>query len=329
MIRRREFLTLLSGATAAWPLAARGQQARLPVVAFVSGRSASDSVPFGGAFRTGLNEAGVVEGQNLTVEYYWLEGQSDRLPALMADFVRARVAVIATPSFSPAALAAKAATETIPIVFGVGQDPVKMGLVASLARPGGNATGINFLNQEAVAKQLGLLHDLVPKAVRIGALVNPTNVTTAEATVQAASEAARILGLQIQVLEAGTSREIDVAFATVVHEALDALLVAGDSFFVSRRLQFATLATRHAIPTVYSGRDAVDVGGLMSYATDNADVYRQVGVYTGRILRGARAADLPVVQSTKFELVINMITAAALGLAVPPDLLSIADEVIK
>ena len=273
MIRRRDLIRLLGSAAATWPLAARAEQARLPVVAFVSGRSASDSVPFGGAFRTGLNEAGVVEGQNLTVEYHWLEGQSDRLPALMADFVRARVAAIATPSFSPAALAAKAATETIPIVFGVGQDPVKMGLVASLARPGGNATGINFLNQEAVAKQLGLLHDLVPKAVRIGALVNPTNVTTVEATVQAASEAARILGLQIQVLEAGTSREIEEAFAALVRDRADALFVAPDGFFSNRRVQFATLAARNGIPTAHAERVDVEAGGLMSYGTDVLDMY--------------------------------------------------------
>jgi putative ABC transport system substrate-binding protein len=328
MILRRDFITLLGGA-AAWPIAARAQQAAGQVVAFVSGRSLSDSARYGGAFRKGLNEVGAIEGQNVTVEYHWLEGQYDRLPVLMARFVRDRVAVIATPSFSPAALAAKAATETIPIVFGVGEDPVKLGLVSSFPHPGGNATGVNFLNQEVVAKQLGLLHDLVPKAVLISVLVNPANVTSTEATIQQASEAAHTLGLQIRVSKASTSSEIDAAFATLVREGVNGLLVAGDAFFVNRRLQFATLATRHAVPTVYPGRDTVDVGGLMSYATDNAEVYRQVGIYTGRILKGAKPADLPVIQSTKFEFVINMITAGALGLTVPPTLLAQADDVIE
>jgi putative ABC transport system substrate-binding protein len=327
-MKRREFISLIGGA-AAWPITARAQQSSVPVVAFVSGRLPSDSARYGGAFRKGLTEVGAIEGQNVTVEYHWLEGQYDRLPVLMAGFVRDRIAVIATPSFSSAALAAKSATETIPIVFGVGEDPVKLGLVSSLPRPGGNATGINFLNQEVVTKQLGLLHDLVPKAVRIAVLVNPANVTSAEATVQQTSEAARALGLQILVSKASTSGEIDAVFAALVREGVNALLVAGDAFFVNRRLQFATLATRHAIPTVYPGRDAVDVGGLMSYATDNADVYRQVGIYTGRILKGAKPADLPVIQSTKFEFVINMITARALGLTVPPSLLASADEVIE
>jgi putative ABC transport system substrate-binding protein len=328
-LHRRGFITLLGGATAVWPLMARAQQPALPVVAFVSGRSPNDFARYGGAFRSGLTEVGVVEGKNATVEYHWLEGRYERLPSLMTDFVRARVAVIATPSFSPAALAAKAATATVPIVFGVGEDPVKLGLVASLARPGGNATGINFLNQEVVGKQLGLLHDLAPKAAQIAVLVNPGNTTSTESTLRDVPESARAIGVQFQVLNASTISEIDAAFATLLRERVDALLVAGDSFFVSRRLQFATLATRHAIPTVYAGRDTVEVGGLMSYATDNAEVYHQVGLYTGRILKGAKPADLPVIQSTKFEFVINLITAKALGLTVPPDLLSIADEVIE
>jgi putative ABC transport system substrate-binding protein len=328
MISRRGFITLLGGA-AAWPLAARAQQGAPPVVAFVSSRSLNDSVRYGAAFRKGLNETGAVEGQNVTVEYHWLDGQYDRLPSLMAEAVRARVAVIATPSFGPAALAAKAATASIPIVFGVGEDPVKLGLVASLARPGGNATGINFLNQEVVAKQFGLLHDLLPAAVRVAVLVNPANVTSTESTLRQASEAAQSVGMQILVLKASTIREIDAAVATVVSEHADALLVAGDGLFVNRRLQLVTMATRNGIPTIYAGRDSVDVGGLMSYATDNPDVYRQAGVYTGRILKGVKPADLPVIQLTKFEFVINLITAKALGLTVPPDLISIADEVIE
>jgi putative ABC transport system substrate-binding protein len=328
IIKRRTFIAGL-GSAAAWPVAARAQQPAPPLIGFVSGRSPNDAARYGGAFRKGLTEAGTVEGQNVTVEYHWLDGQYDRLPTLMADLVRARPAVIATPSVVPAALAAKAATSTIPIVFGVSEDPVKLGLVASLARPGGNATGINFLNAEVVTKLLGVLRDLVPKASRIAVLINPANVTVAAATAQQADEAARSLGVQIQVLKASNSREIDAAFATLVNERVDALYVQGDGLFVNRRLQFATLATRHGIPTAYSGRDTVDVGGLMSYATDNADVYRQVGNYTGRVIKGAKPADLPVVQSTKFEFVINLITARALGLSVPSDLLSIADEVIE
>ena len=241
----------------------------------------------------------------MTVEYHWLEGQYDRLPALMADLVRRRVAVIATPA-QAAAIAAKAATATIPIVFGVGDDPVKLGLVASLARPGGNATGINFFIPEVVAKRLGLLHELVPKAVRVAVLVNPANAASAETTLRDVQEAARTIGLQIHVLNASTSREIDAAFATLARERPDALFVAGDAFFTSRRVQFVTLAARDRIPAAYGDRDFVAAGGLMSYGTDIADSYRQVGVYTGNILKGAKPADLPVVQSTKFEFVINL-----------------------
>jgi putative ABC transport system substrate-binding protein len=328
-MRRREFIAGLSGAAAAWPLAARAQQPALPVVGFVSGRSADDSARSGAAFRKGLSEAGYVEGQNATVEYHWLDGRYDRLPSLMADLVRRRVAVIATPGSSPAALAAKAATATIPVVFGVGQDPVKLGLVASLARPGGNATGINFFLQEIEAKRLGLLHELVPKAVRIAVLVNPANAPAAEATLREALEAARAIGLQTQVLKASTSREIEAVFATLMREPADALFVAADAFLGSRRVQFATLAARYAIPAAYPSRECVEVGGLMSYGTDGAEMYRQVGVYAGRILKGVKPADLPVIQSTKFVFAINVQTARALGLTVPPDLLSIADEVIE
>ena len=324
-MRRREFITLIGGA--AWPIAARAQQAA-PVIGFVSGRSSEDSVRYAAAFRQGLNEAGMVDGQNVTVEYHWLEGKYDRLPAVMADLANRRVAAIAAAG-APAALAAKTATATIPIVFGVAEDPVKLGLVSSLARPVGNMTGINFFIQETGAKQLGLLHDLVPKAVHIAVLVNPANATNTESALQGIAEAARVLGLQIQVLKASTAPEIEAAFAALVRDRADALFIAPDGFFNGRRVQFATLATRDAIPTVFASRDVVEAGGLMSYGTDIVDMHRQVGAYVGRILKGAKAADLPVIQSSKFELVINAQTARAIGLPVPPDLLSIADEVIE
>jgi len=327
-VKRRDFITLLGGAVA-WPLAARAQQPAMPIVGLVGPRSPEESTRLGAAFRKALNETGYIEAQNVMVEYHWLEGKYDRLPALMADLVRRRVAVIATPAFTAAAPVVKAATTTIPIVFGVAEDPVKLGLVASFARPGGNATGINFLASEVAAKRLGLLHDLVPKAVRIAVLINPANAPTAETTLRETSEAAHGLGLQIQILNASTSREIEAAFATLVRERPDALFIAPDGFFTSRRVQFATLAAHHRVPAAYFSREFVEVGGLMSYGSDISDVYRQVGVYTGQILKGAKPADLPVVQSTKFEFVINMQTAKALGLEVPPQLLASADEVIE
>ena len=323
---RREVITLLGGA-AAWPLAARAQQTALPVVGFVN--AGSPHASWSNAFRQGLNETGYVEGRNVMVEYHWLEGQFSRLPELMADLVRRRVAVIATPAGNYAAQAAKAATTTIPIVFSVGDDPVRLGLVTSLARPDGNATGINFFVQEVTAKRLGLLHDLVPKAVRVAVLVNPANAPVAEATLRDLPEAARAIGLQIQVLNASTSREIEAAFATLVRDRADALFVMPDNFFVSRRVQFATLAARHGIPAAYSSRAYMDVGGLMSYAGNSTDAFRQVGVYTGQILKGAKPADLPVLQATKFEFVINLQTARALGLEVPNALQLLADEVIE
>jgi len=329
-IERRKFLaTLLGGAAATWPLAARGQQPALPVIAFVDATSAVASARWTAAFRNGLNETGYTEGRNVAVEYHWLEGRYDRLPALVAELVGRRVAVIATPGSTPAALAAKAATTTIPIVFGVGEDPVKLGLVANLARPGGNATGINFFVSEVVLKRLGLLRDLVPGAVRIAVLINPGNAATAEATLREVKKAADALGLQIHVVNASTSSEINAAFATISRERAEALFVAPDAFFNSRRVQLVTLATRDRIPTAYSTRDYVEVGGLMSYGTNITDSFSQAGVYVGKILNGAKPADLPVIQSTKFEFVINLQTAKALGFDVPSGLLLAADEVIE
>ena len=295
-MRRREFITRLGVAAAAWPLAARAQQAAMPVVGFVS--AGLPDAPLIAGFRKGLNEAGYVESQNVTVEYHWLEGQFDRLSALMADLARRRVAVIATPAGILASQAAKAATTTIPIVFSVGEDPVKLGLVDSLARPGGNATGINIFTVEVTAKRLGLLHDLVPKSVRIAVLVNPANAPIAETTLRDIPEAARALGLQIHIVNASTSREIEAAFAALVREQADALFVAGDAFFNSRRVQLATLAAHYRIPAAYSLREAVEAGGLMSYGADRADMYRQVGVYTGQILKGAKPAELPVLPNS-------------------------------
>jgi len=313
-MKRRAFITLLGGAAVTWPLAARAQQPAMPVVAFVN--AGSSDPPLAAAFRKGLNEASYVEGQNLTVEYHWLEGQFDRLPALMADLVRRRVAVIAAPAGNYAAQVAKSATTAIPIVFGVGDDPVKLGLVTSLARPGGNLTGINFFANELSVKRLALLHELVPKAVRIAVLVNPSNPAT-EGTLRDTLEAGRAIGLQIQVLKASTSREIEAAFATLVRDRAEALYVAGDVFFTSRRVQLVTLAATNRIPASYPSREAVEAGGLMGYDADRAGMYRQVGAYTGQILKGAKPADLPVLQSTKFEFVVNLQTARALGLEVP------------
>jgi putative ABC transport system substrate-binding protein len=325
-MRRRDFITLLGGA-AAWPIAARAQQGAMPLIAFVSGRSADGSALFLAAFRKGLNETGIIAGQNASVEYHWLDGQYDRLPELMADLVRRRASIIATPGIQQAAFAAKAATTSIPIVFGVAEDPVRLGLVASLARPGGNATGINFLSAEVLTKRLGLFHELVPKAVRIALLVNPASES--DAGLKEVAEAARALGLQIAIVKAGTNREIEGAFATIVREHIDALFLASDAFFATRRAQFAILAAHSSIPVATGSRELVEAGCLMSYGTDIADSYRQVGVYAGRILKGAKPPDLPVIQSTKFEFVINIQAARLLGLDVPPALLLRADEVIE
>jgi putative ABC transport system substrate-binding protein len=327
-MRRRDFIKVVAGSAITWPFSARAQQPTLPVVALIRDGSADTAARYVAAFRKGLNETGYVEGQNVTVEYHWLEGRYDRLPALLADLVRRQVAVIATPGNVPS-MAAKAAIATIPIVFGVGDDPVKLGLVASLSRPGGNATGINFFVTEVVAKRLRLLHDLVPKAVRIAVLVNPANAAVETTTLREVQEAAPTIGLQIQILKARTIGEIDTAFATLARERPDALFVAGDAFFLDRRVQFATLTARDRIPATYSVREPVAAGGLMSYGADLAEVFRQIGVYTGSILKGAKPADLPVLQSTKLEFVINLTTAKALGLSIPTDVLSIADEVIE
>jgi putative ABC transport system substrate-binding protein len=312
-------------------MAAFGARAEpaMPVVGLVGGGGGDISTRYVTAFRKGLNETGTIEGQNATVEYHWLEGQYERLPSLMADLVRRRVAVIATPGSNPAALAAKAATTTIPIVFGVGEDPVKLGLVTSLARPGGNATGINIFNVEIATKRLGLLHELMPKSVRIAVLVNPANTTSAEFTLRYIPEAARGLGLQSLILNAGTSDQIDAAFATLVSERVDALFVAADAFFISRRVQFATLTARDKIPAAYADREIVEAGGLMSYGTNFTDMFRQVGVYVGRILKGEKPSDLPVVQAAKFALVINLKTAKALGIEIPISMQLLADEMIE
>ena len=325
-MKRRDFITLLGGAVA-WPLAVRAQQSAMPVIGYLQAGSPGPSARPVEIFRQSLAEAGYVEGRNVAIEYRWAEGQYDRLQALAEELVRRQVAIIvAAPT--PAALAAKTATATIPIVFSAAGDPVKLGLVGSLARPGGNATGVNFFQAELGAKQLGLLHELVPTAARIGLLVNPANANV-EGVTQDVTAAAAVFGVRIDIVQARDSREIEAAFATLVRNKADALLVGADSFFFNRRLQLATLATRHAIPAIYFVRELAEAGGLMSYGTSVTDVYRQLGVYTGHILKGAKPAELPVVQSTKFELVINLPTARALGLIIPPGVLAIADEVIE
>jgi putative ABC transport system substrate-binding protein len=330
-MKRRTFLTLLGGAAvaSAWPRAARAQKPAMPVIGFLDPTTPDAIADLLRAFRQGLKETGYVEGENVAIVYRFADNQIDRLPELAADLVRWRVAVIAATGGPASVLAAKAATTTIPIVFIAAEDPVRLGLVASLARPGGNLTGFNIISGELAAKRLELLRALVPAATRVAVLVNPANVTFTESTVRDVEAAARALGLQIQVLNAGTSREIDAAFATFVRERPDALFVGLDPFFTSRRVQLVHLATRHAVPATFSGRQFPEIGGLMSYGSNLADAFRQIGVYTGRILKGAKPADLPVVQPTKFEFIINMQTARLLGLAVPPMLLAITDEVIE
>jgi putative ABC transport system substrate-binding protein len=312
----------------AWPLAARAQQPAMPVIGFLNAGSPGPLAHLIAVLRQNLAEAGYVEGRNVAIEYRFAEGQYDRLPALAAELVRREVAVIIASGGNLAAPAAKAATTTLPIVFSVTDDPVKLGLVASFAHPGGNATGIYFFFSELVGKQLGLIRELVPAAALIGLLVNPDN-PNADAVTTEATAAAAAIGVKIDVVRARDGNAIEVAFATLVRTKADALVLAPDPLFFRRRLQLATLATRHAIPAIYSTRESAEAGGLMSYGTSLTEVYRQLGVYTGRILKGAKPADLPVVQSTKFELVINLPTAKALGLAVPPMLLARADDVIE
>src|SRR5262245_4974097 len=326
---RRDFIALLSGAAAAWPLGAQAQQPAMPVVGVREGRSPEAGVERLRAFREGLKDAGHVEGVNVVIEYRWAENQVDRLPALAAELARRPVAVLVATGSPQTALAVKAATTTIPIVFGVGQDPVRLGLVASLGRPGGNATGIFFLNTELTAKRLELLRELVPLAARVAVLVNPRNPAGMEVTTRDVDAAAQAMRLQIQILEAGSSQEINAAFASLAREPADALFVSQDGFLISRRLQLANMAARHAIPMVSSSRDIAEAGGLMSYGTNITEVFRRMGGYTGRILKGAKPADLPVEQSTKLELVINAQTARMLGIDVPPTLLTVADEVIE
>ena len=328
-IGRRELLAALGGAVAAWPLAARAQQPAMPVIGFLDSRSPDAVLDRLRGFRQGLKDNGFVEGDNVTIVYRWAENQFDRLPELTAELVRRRVAVIAATGPPVVAFAAKAAATTIPIVFIAGEDPVRLGLVTSLARPDGNLTGVNFLNIELVAKQLELLRELVPRAARVALFVNPANPTTTESTVREAELAARTMGLQIQLLRASTSGEIDAAFATFAGERPDALFVPVDAFFASRRVQLVQLATHYRVPAIYTQREFSEIGGLMSYGSNVVDAFRQIGVYTGRILKGAKPADLPVVQSTKFELVINNHTARMQGLTVPDKLLVAADEVIE
>ena len=326
-MKRREFITLLGGA-AAWPLAARAQQAVMPVVGFVYPGVPELSTGIVAAFRKGLNEAGFIEGRNVTVEFRFAYNDNARLPELAADLAQRRVAVIATPGSTPSALAAKAATATIPIVFGIGPDPVEIGLVASLNRPGGNITGVSSMNAELGAKRLGLLHELLPTAVRFAVLVNPNN-RNAEALTRDAQATASALSRQVEVLPASNTREIDAAFVSLLQKRADALLVSPDPLFDSRRVQLVTLATHHRLPTIYSFRENVEIGGLMSYGSSAAERDRQVGIYTGRILKGEKAAELPVIRAAKFEFVINLQTAKVLGLNVPQALLATADEVIE
>jgi putative ABC transport system substrate-binding protein len=326
-MNRREFIAGV-GSAAAWPVAARAQPV-MPVVAYTNGATLATTRPLVAAFDNGLSEMGFVESRNVIVEHHFLDGHFDQLPALMTELVRRRVAVIAPLGTPPAALAAKSATTTIPIVFAIGDDPVRLGLVASFARPGGNATGVNFFAQELAAKQVGLLHELVPKAARIAVLINPANPSTTEITLKGVQEAARVLGLQTLAFSASTTGGIEAAFAAIMREQVDALFVSGDPFYYDRRIEIVTLAARHRLPAVYGSRENADDGGLISYGTILAEAWRQAGIYVGSILKGAKPADLPVVQLTKFELVINLKTAKALDLTIPETLLATADKVIQ
>jgi putative ABC transport system substrate-binding protein len=328
-VGRREFITLLGSTAVAWPVTARAQQPAMPVVAFLAVGSPDALRARVAVFRKGLSETGYVEGRNVAVEYHWLEGNYARLPAILDDVIRRGVAVIAVPGSSPISVAAKAATATIPIVFGVADDPVLLGLVKSLAHPGSNATGVNFFAIETDTKRLGLMHELVPKATRLAVLVNPANVRYSEATTKSLRNAADVVGVEIAFFNASTPAEIDSAFTAIARERADALFIAAEAFFGSQGAQLAALATRDRIPASFTSRELVEAGLLMSYGTSITDMARQVGVYTGGILKGAKPSELPVIQPTKFEFVINLKTAKALGLEVPPTLLARADEVIE
>jgi putative tryptophan/tyrosine transport system substrate-binding protein len=329
-MRRREFITLLGGVAATWPLAARAQPiANMPVVTLINARKADTATALAAEFRKGLGQAGLTEGKDVVVEYHWLDGHYEEAAAILNDAISRHVAVIATPANTPGSLAAKAATSTIPVVFGVSENPVGLGLVASLARPGGNATGVNFFDAEVDAKRLGLMHELLPKAKRLAVLVNPANAKTAEATTLALRGAARGLGLELLFFKASTPAEIDAAFAAIVDAKADAVFVAPDGYFAGRSQQLAALAARDHMPTSHYTYDAVVAGLLMSYGTNISDVFRQAGVYTGSIIKGVKPADLPVLQPTKFEFTLNLQTARSLGIDIPPSLLARADEVIE
>ena len=325
-MRRRDFIKVIGGGVAAWPLVARAQQPRMPVIGFISG-TWPDAERLR-ALRQGLKDTGYIEGENLIITYSWAEGHVERLPAMIAELIRRPVTVI-VPVGTPPTLAAATATKTIPITFVIGEDPVRLGIVASLSRPGGNATGINLVSVELVGKRLDLLRELLPQTARVAVLVNPADATTAESTLKDVEPAARAIGLQIQILNASTAAEIDVAFATIARDRPDAIFVAPDPFFTSRRVQLANLASRHVIPLMSSTREITEAGGLLSYGSNVPDAWRQLGTHTGRVLNGAKPADLPVVQASKFELVINVQTARILGLTIPPALLARADEVIE
>ena len=328
-MKRREFITLLGSAAAAWPVATRAQQSAMPVIGFLGSSSAQVSAKDLEAFRQGLSKTGYVEGRNVVIEFRWTGGREDRMPELAADLVRRQVAVIAAPASTAGALAAKAATSNIPIVFATGSDPVALGLVASLNRPGGNATGVMSLNVELTAKRLGLLRELAPQATRLVALVNPNAVMT-DAIIKDVHASVPTLGVSVEILFAGSSdRDIEAAFANLSQKPGGALLVTVDPFFFTRRALIVTLAARHALPTVYFRREFAEVGGLVSYGTNVDNIHELIGIYTGRILKGEKPADLPVAQPTKFDLVINLVTARAIGLNVPPTLLALADEVIE
>jgi putative tryptophan/tyrosine transport system substrate-binding protein len=328
-VTRGEFITLLGGAAGAWPVVARAQQPAMPVIGFLHPGFPEANAGLLAAFRKGLTETGYAEGRNVAIDFRWAYGDYSRLAELAADLVRRQVAVIVTPIGTTTALAAKAATATIPIVFSAGTDPVKAGIVTSLSRPGGNVTGVNYMAAELGAKRLGLLHEMAPRAARIAFLVNPANPIPAESMIKDMEAAASVAQRHIDVFTASTNREIETAFAALVQSRADALIVGAEPFFIDRRVQIVTLATRHLLPTVYFLREFVEIGGLMSYGASDLFRYREVGIYTGRVLKGEKPADMPVVQPTKFELVINLPTARAIGIEVPPSLLAQADAVIE